>query len=358
MSRRKKRSPFSGCSAEELADLFLRGHDGDEAAHLLFASELSARLRARALTDPFAEEVFRHLPEEALHPFVWTCERLAAQEEVRIGSEPGVLQLFVVPVHGDLGEMEGAFRDGSLLTEVARSLRPTGYATAKSNVILKRDLIPATALCLVSPPRIRDLLMDAAAPLADQNGSGAVRRLCREAEEMSPNAEGAPGPELGATPFGVRFLIGVRASELDGLPDGLLPDPEEDETAEAAREEAWYDRMGALIGEEGGFVIEPPAPWGEARIELLSCAVRQGAELALIAEGVTDLAAGFREIRSRTVPHEGELEVRLLYRGRRLTELRLDFDLIGPDMDELLDLLELEYPPEEGGADPAPATVH
>jgi hypothetical protein len=55
---------------------------------------------------------------------------------------------------------------------------------------------------------------------------------------------------------------------------------------------------------------------------------------------------------------EEELEMRLLYRGRRLTEIRLDFDLIGPDLTDLLNLLELEYPPEQGDVHTSPQTLH
>ena len=248
MSRRRKKKAFKGRSAEDLTHLFFQGEAGDEAAYHLFTSEIAARLRARALTDPFVEEVFGLLPEEAAHPFAWDCERIAAQEEVRLGDVPGYLQLFVIPVHGDVHAMEEAFRDGSLLTEVARSLRPAGYATERSSVILKPDLIPVPGLSLLNPVRIRDLLMDASAPLADQKGSGAVRRLLREAEEISVSAAETFGPDFDGAVLGVRFLIGGRVSELDGLPDGLLADPEEDEGAAEIREDAWDDRMEALLG--------------------------------------------------------------------------------------------------------------
>jgi hypothetical protein len=358
VSHRKKKKPFSGRSAEELVHLFAQAETGDEAAYHLFSSEIAARLRARALTDTFAEEVFHLLPEEAMHPFVWACERLAAQEEVRIGEAPGYLQLFIIPLHGEIHAMEDAFRDGSLLTEVARFLRPTGYATERSSVLLKPDLFPVTALSLLNPIRIRDLLMDAAAPLTDQNGSGAVRRLLREAEGISVNAEEAFGPKFDATVLGVRFLIGARVSELEGLPDGLLADPEEDEGAAEIREDAWDDRTYALLGEDPGFMIDPPVSWGEARTELLTCAVRQAAELALLAEGVEVLFSACKDLTSRTALHGEELEIQILYRGRRLTEIRLHFDLIGPDMTDLLDLIELEYPPERSDADLTPQTLH
>jgi hypothetical protein len=358
VSRRRKKKAFKGRSAEELVHLFTQGEAGDEAAYLLFTSEIAARLRARALTDPFVEEVFDLLPEEAMHPFAWACERIAAQEEVRLGDVPGYLQLFVIPLHGAIDAMEEAFRDGTLLTDVARALRPTGYVTERSSVILKPDLIPVTSLCLVNPIRIRDLLMDAAAPLADQNGSGAVRRLLREAEEISVSAAEALGDDFDGTVLGVRFLIGARVSELDGLPDALLVDLEEDERAAEIREDAWIDRMEELIGEGESFTIDRPVSWGEARIELLTSAVRQGAQVALLAEGVNDLFSARRDITSKTALLEEELEMRLLYRGRRLTEIRLDFDLIGPDLTDLLNLLELEYPPEQGDVHTSPQTLH
>jgi len=54
-------------------------------------------------------------------------------------------------------------------------------------------------------------------------------------------------------------------------------------------------------------LIDPPVSWKAARTEILACAVRQAAELALLAEGVEDLFSAYQHVTSRTALLKEEL---------------------------------------------------
>lgn len=361
MGKRKKKKSYRGRSVAELVDLIVLSERGDaegDAAYFEVRREIAARIQARALGEAFAAEVFNLLPSEFGPEFYKMCEQIAAQSDVKIGDAPGHLQLFAIPVHGPLDEMEEAFWGGELLSEVTNALRLTGYAAERSNVVVMADLIPLRALSLLSPPRIRDVLLDVSASFSEHNASGAVRRLYHDATEMGLEDDEGADEELNETMFGVRFLIGARVCGLEGPKDELFPDPDAPEALSEAREEAWDMRMIDLLGADSAVIIESPVCWEEARVELLTCVVRQAAEVALSVEGVEDLIAGFENVTSRVVGFEDGIEVQLLYRGRRLCEVPFDYGLTGFDLTDFLFLLDAEFPTHPDEETAVSPTLH
>jgi hypothetical protein len=336
-------------SPEELASLWeVACGDGPDAeeANLLFEEALRALLREGGLDRPLLSGILAGLPPDQHHPFLHLCEELAAEEtgrSLREADPPSLFQLFVIPVHGDLAHVEAALSDSDLLTGLARALRRTGYAIPDSNVFVRPELFPVQTLALLGPDRIRDLLLDGVAVLGRKPETGATLQLLREASDLV----GAPrqaGPE--EVTFGVRFLVGTRMSlDRGDLADGLLPDPDETEEELLDRVEGWRDETEGLLAGFGAVTFEPPTPWGEARVELLTCALRQLADLALDAEGLDLIGSPYPEIGSHLQLTPDDLVVELFRDGRPLTGMTLSGALIGPALGDLIEAISEEFPP-------------
>lgn len=336
-------------SPEELAALWEVaigvGPDAEE-ADLLFEEAVRSLIRDRALDRPLLSGLLASLPPDQHHPVLHLCEELAADEtgrSLRKGYPSSLFQLFVIPVHGDLADVEAALDDPELLDGLARALRRTGYAIADSNVFVRPELFPVQALALLGPDRIRDLLLDGVAVLGRKPETGATRLLFREAADLIGPPRNA-GPE--EVTFGVRFLVGTRMSlDRGDLADGLLPDPVETEDDLLDRVESWRDETEGLLAGFGAVTFEPPTPWGEARVELLTCALRQLADLALEAEGVDLIGSPYPEIGSHLQITPEDLVVELFHDGRPLTGITMSGALIGPALGDLIEVISEEFPP-------------
>lgn len=356
MAKRKKKPPYRGRSPAELAELFNRsleeGARGDEADEL-FVDEVSARLRARALGPEVLEAALAQIPPNARAEFFHSCEVLAAEEDFGLAEDPDYLQLLVIPVYGPVDEIAETFEDRDVLLGLSSSVGLAGYAAPGSYVALCPWPMPAVALGLLDPTRIRDLLLDISAQLSGAQGSGAVRRLEREVHGMVADLRDPDEIVLG-----VRFLIGARVSGPDELGDGLFPDLEEPDDAFIAREMAWDTCMTDLLGPESPMIVEPPVSWDEARAEILICGLRQGVYLALATEGVASISGAADEITSEIMLDPEALHIRLLFRGRELSEVTIDLDLVGPVLDQLVETIEFAYPLNEEEQESLPVTIH
>jgi hypothetical protein len=336
-------------SPEELASLWeVANGDGPDAeeADLLFEEAVRSLIRDRALDRPLLSGLLARLPPDQHHPLLHLCEELAAEEtgwSPRMGDPHSLFQLFIIPVHGDLADVAAALDDPELLDGLARALRRTGYAIPDSNVFVRPDLFPVQALALLGPDRIRDLLLDGVAVLGRKPETGATLQLLQEAADLiGPPRQS--GPE--EVTFGVRFLIGTRMSlDRGDLADGLLPDPEETEEELLDRVESWRDESEGLLAGFGAITFEPPTPWGEARVELLTCALRQLADLALEAEGVDLIGSPYPEISSHLQLTPEDLVVELFRDGSPLTGITMSGALIGPALGDLIEAISEEFPP-------------
>jgi hypothetical protein len=362
VANRQIAKKYKGLTPFELARL--RGvvtGDGPDAeeADLLLDAALRSLLDAVRLDRDLLTAILDHLPTDEHHPFLQHCEELAASDHGRFtgaSGEDALLQLFLIPVHGEISDVEAAVRDPDLLGGLARSLRLTGYATGETNVLVRPDIFPVQTLALLGPAKIRGLLLDGGSVLARGSGTGATGRLLTEIRALVGEREGTGPEEL---LYAVRFLVGVRASVDRGdLADGLLPDPEETEEEILDRVQRWRDRAEALLERFGAVTIEPPTPWGEARVELLTCALRQLADLALGAEGYDPARTPYPELRSRIELLPDWLQVELIRDGRVLTGTVMGLELIGPALEGLLDAIADEYPVLEPERAPARALVH
>lgn len=351
-----------GPTPQELARLWevaVEGGPDAEEADLLLDTALRSLLDTDRLDHDLLTAILDHLPTDEHHPFLQDCEELAASDHGRFSGASGedaLLQLFVIPVHGEIAEVEAAVRDPELMDGIACSLRLTGYAATESNVLVRPDLFPVQTLALLGPAGIRELLLDGGSVLAGRPGTGATGRLLGEICALVGDREGAGPEEL---LYAVRFLVGVRASVDRGdLADGLRPDPEEPEEALLDRNERWRDRVEALVEPFGAVTIEPPTPWGEARVELLTCALRQLADLALGAEGYDPARSPYPELQSRIELLLDGLQVELIRDGRVLTGTVMGLELIGPALEGVLDAIADEYPVLEPERAPARVLVH
>lgn len=355
----KKESRLTPQGLARLWEVAIEDGPDAEEADLLLDAALRSLLDTDRLDHALLTAILDHLPTEEHHPFLQDCEELAASDHGRFSGAAGedaLLQLFVIPVHGEISAVEAAVRDPELLDGLARSLRLTGYATEESNVLVRPDLFPVQTLALLGPAGIRDLLVDGGSVLARRPGTGATGRLLAEIRALVGDREGAGPEEL---LYAVRFLVGVRASVDRGdLTDGLLADPEETEEALLDRIERWRDRTEALVEPFGAVTIDPPTPWGEARVELLTCALRQLADLALGAEGYDPARSPYPELCSRIELLPDGLQVELIRDGRVLTGTVMGLELIGPALEGLLDAIADEYPVLEPEHAPARVMVH
>jgi len=223
-------------------------------------------------------------------------------------------------------------------------------------VLVRPDLFPVQTLALLGPDRIRDLLLDGGSVLAGAKGTGATGHLLGEIQGLIGDQEG-PGPE--ELLYAVRFLVGVRVSVDRGdLADGLLPDPEEPEGDLFDRAERWRDRTEALLERFGAVSCEPPTPWEGARVELLTCALRQLADLALEAEGLDLTRTPYPALSSRVDLLPDGLQVELIRDRRVLTGTVMGLELIGPALEDLLEAIVGEYPAPETDAAPPRMVVH
>lgn len=362
MGKRRSGKKALTPSLKELASLWeLANGDGPDAeeADLLFEEAVRSLIRNRALDRPLLSGLLARLHPDQHHPLLHLCEELAADEmgrSVRKGDPPSLFQLFIIPVHGDLADVEEALGDPGLLDGLARSLRRTGYAAPDSSVIVRPELFPVQTLALLGPNRIRDLLLDGAAALGRKPETGATRKLLQEAEGLI----GAPrqtGPE--EIIFGVRFLVGTRMSlDRGDLADGLLPDPEETEEEFFDRMESWREEAEGLLAGFGELTLEPPTPWGVARVELLTCALRQLAILALEAEGVDLITPPYPDVGSHLHLTPDDLVVELFRDGRPLTGISLSGTLIGPALGDLIEAISEEFPPTLEEPEACRVTVH
>jgi hypothetical protein len=362
VAKRRFAKKDRGPTPQELARLWevaVEGGPDAEEADLLLDAALRSLLDTDRLDRDLLTAILDHLPIDEHHPFLQDCEELAASDHGRFSGASGedaLLQLFLIPVHGEISEVEAAVRDPELLDGIARSLRLTGYAVTESNVLVRPDLFPVQTLALLGPAGIRDLLIDGGSVLARGPGTGVTGRLLGEIRALVGDREGAGPEEL---LYAVRFLVGVRASVDRGdLADGLMPDPEEPEEAYLDRVERWRDRTEALLERFGAVTIEPPTPWGEARVELLTCALRQLVDLALGAEGYDPARTPYPELRSRIELLPDGLQVELVRDGRVLTGTVMGLELIGPALEGLLDAIAEEYPVLETEIAPARVLVH
>ena len=362
MAKRGFSKKERGPTPQELALLWevaVEGGPDAEEADLLLDAALQSLLDARQLDHGFLTTILDHLPAEEHHPFLQDCEELAASCHGRFpgaSGEDALLQLFLIPVHGEVSEMEAAILDPALLDGIASSLRLTGYVAPESGVLVRPELFPVQTLALLGPAGIRDLLVDGGSVLARRPGTGATSRLLAEIRTLVGGREGSGREEL---LYAVRFLVGVRASvDRGGLSDGLRPDPREPEEALSDRIERWQDRAEVLLERFGAVTIEPPIPWGEARVELLTCALRQLADLTLGAEGYDPDRTPHPELRSRIKFLQDGLQVELIRDGRVLTGTVMGVEMIGPTLEELLDAIAEEYPVLEQDIAPTRVLVH
>lgn len=321
------------------------GPDAEE-ADLLFEEAVRSLILDRGLDLPLMSEILANLPADQHHPVLHLCEELAAEDtgrSLREGDPLSLFQLFIIPVHGALTDMEAALDDRDLLDGLARALRRTGYAIPESNVFVRPDLFPVQALALLGPDRIRDLLLDGVSVLGRKPETGATVKLIQEAADLI-DAPQKTGP--GEITFGVRFLVGARMSlDRGDLADGLLPDPDEAEEELLDRVESWRDETEGLAARFGAVTFEPPTPWGEARVELLTCALRQLADLALEAEGLDLIGSPYPEISSHLRLTPEDLVVELFRDGRPLTGIAMSGALIGPALEDLIGAISEEFPP-------------
>lgn len=362
MSKRRVTKKEDEPTPHELAQLWgIAIEDGPDAeeADLLLDAAIRSLLDEGRLGHDRLSAILEHLPEEEHYPFLQDCEELAASDHGHfsgVSGEDALLQLFVIPIHGEISEIQMAIRDSQFLDGLARSLRLTGYATEESNVLLRPEPFPVQTLALLGPSGLRDLLVDGGSILAGNPGTGTTARLLSEIRDLIGDREKAMPDELR---YVVRFLVGVRASVDRGdLADGLLPDPGEPEEALLNRIERWRDRTETLVEPFGAVMIEPPTPWGEARVELLTCALRQLTDLALGAEGYDPARAPYPELHSRIEMLPDGLQVELIRDGRVLTGTVMGTELIGPALEELLEAISDEYPVLEHESAPARALLH
>ena len=362
MAKRRFAKKNQAPTPQELARLWgvaIEGGPDAEEAGLLLDAALRSLLDRDQLDRELLTAILDHLPTDEHHPFLQDCEELAASDHGRFSGASGedaLLQLFLIPIHGEVSDVEAAVRDPEFLDGLARSLRLTGYAAEESNVLVRPDLFPVQTLALLGPAGIRDLLTDGGSVLARGPGTGATGRLLSEIRALVGDPETAG---LNEQIYVVRFLVGVRASVDRGdLADGLLPNPEEPEEAFLDRFHRWEDRTDGLLDRFGVVMVEPPTPWGEARVDLLICALRQLAILALETEGYDTTRAPHPELCSRIELLPDGLQVELFRDGRVLTGTVMGLELIGPALEGLLDAIACAYPVLEAERAPARALVH
>lgn len=344
MCELKDGTGFEERSAADLAGLLRRAKGGDLTVGRVLTGEISDRLRARTLGPDFANEMSLELDEDEFRAFWGVCETLASRETIRIGGRPGTVQLFVIPVHGAVDEVERALKEPTLMRDLVNVFFETGYAFEGDAVVLSEDLIPRSALGLLNPPYIRDLLVDVAAPLFRTEGTGAVRDLIRAAAAHEEGVRLSEGPVLDGRTYTVRFLVGIHAFEEE---DGPVP-PESDEDVQK-RLNDWFDRTTDLFG-PGHFVIESPVGWEQARSQILSCEARLWSVLAVNTEPHEEPDEVYRDLRCRIRTLETELEVQVLLRGKEAVRFRLPYLEAGPDIAGLIEDLYDLFPAYRGEA--------
>lgn len=349
-------------TAAELAALWMmaQGDDTDaEEADLLFEAAIRSEIDADQLDREGLSAILDHLPSDEHYAFLQACEEMSAQEYGRFSGargEDAFLQIFAIPVHGAIPDVEAAIKDPAVLDGIAQSLRMTGYVAKESNVLVFPELFPVQTLALMGPAWLHNLLLDGAEILGRKRGTNATVRLLSDARDLLANKDAVGEDEI---LFAVRFLIGVRISMDEGdLADGLAPDLEETDQMFFDRLEQWRDRSDELLAGHGAVTFEPPVPWGEARVALLTCALRQLADLALEAEGLDLTRIPYPDLTARVAFLPDALEVELIRSGRLLMATAISQELIGPALDDLLEAIDEEFPLEEEDAARPKVMVH
>ena len=118
MAKRRFAKKNRGTTPQELARLWevaVEGGPDAEEADLLLEAALRSLLDTDRLDRDLLTAILDHLPIDEHHPFLQDCEELAASDHGRFSGASGedaLLQLFLIPVHGEISEVEAAVLGG------------------------------------------------------------------------------------------------------------------------------------------------------------------------------------------------------------------------------------------------------
>jgi hypothetical protein len=257
-------------------------------------------------------------PADAL-PFMAVVDGVASVARVMIESEEGEeeweLEVFGIPVSGELASISDLEKNPEKLAAIAAAVRETGWSMERSLVKLHPQMIGPAAFAHMEAPMLRQLARESLACMIDgATGAPVMAELGKAFSGSQPHEE--------ALHFGVRFLVGHRFVSAEGAdPDGLSPEVERDAGMRriTASYAAWHDRMNEIFKDDPRILVDAPVMWPKMHAAVMLVTFDQALGLALAKDG--DAPEAIDASGLRTIMTQGKDELRIEVRRGRETIL-------------------------------------
>ncbi|MFG6083761.1 hypothetical protein ACEUZ9_005486 [Paracoccus litorisediminis] len=332
------------------------GDDGGAGSQ--FAEAVRQCLDAGQMCEDRMADISKLLEDDhGVIAFFCAVEDLASEGR----SQGRELQMFLIPVAGDIIEMQSAF-EGEALQRIAAAMRRHDFCRSGSKIALLDRVFAFgehASLGVQELSRVRTVF-DRALEAAESDIKLDRTSAAEIAAIAAPNAS-VPAP--GHLTLGVRFLIGCRSYDAETGSDmldphdgdalealyawGHAPSPEEMQhysDRHLARFDkavnGWHEEMQGPEGFEH-LLIEDPANWSAGIDRLALSFVSQQISIAWTVEHAdADLALDHIEI---LAGDEG-LDLRVISGGQLLTRILLPIDLLRQRVHQVIERLSANYP--------------
>lgn len=292
-------------------------------------------------------------PEDVL-PFMKVIDGVASVARVMIESEAGEeeweLEVFGIPVSGEIASMSALGKNPEKLGAIAAAVRETGWSMERSLVKLHPQMISLNAFAILYPQNLRKLARESLSCMIDGASNAPIMETL---EKEVPRAH----PDEDSAGVGFMSLVGYRLVPAEeASPDGLSPEADRDAGIRRITESyaAWHEKMNEIFNDDTRILVDAPVMWPKLHAAMLLVSFDQVLADALSEDGEGPEEIDVSGLRAVVRQENDETRIEVMRGGALVFTYAMSSAVIGREMEDFFHGIAKRMPAEFG--DPEEST--